>query len=48
MTLSPDGTLVALLRPDGISWNDYAAWQEKGRVERARRSTPSGFPTMRS
>ncbi|HET6486292.1 MAG TPA: polysaccharide deacetylase family protein, partial [Spirochaetia bacterium] len=36
LSLSPDGSLVALLRPDGVSWNDYTAWQEKGRVSRGK------------
>jgi peptidoglycan/xylan/chitin deacetylase (PgdA/CDA1 family) len=30
ITLSPDGTLAALMGPDGVSWKDYASWQDKG------------------
>ncbi len=34
MTLSPDESLVAMQRSDGVSWNDYSTWQEKGRLSR--------------
>ena len=30
IALSPDGTLAALMGPDGVSWKDYAGWQDKG------------------
>jgi peptidoglycan/xylan/chitin deacetylase (PgdA/CDA1 family) len=32
ITLSPDGSLAALMRADGISWKDYTSWQEKGKM----------------
>lgn len=32
IALSPDEGSVALMRADGVSWNDYASWQEKGKV----------------
>jgi peptidoglycan/xylan/chitin deacetylase (PgdA/CDA1 family) len=30
IALSPDGTLAALMGPDGVSWKDYAGWQDRG------------------
>jgi peptidoglycan/xylan/chitin deacetylase (PgdA/CDA1 family) len=30
ITLSPDGTLAALMGPDSVSWKEYAGWQDKG------------------
>jgi peptidoglycan/xylan/chitin deacetylase (PgdA/CDA1 family) len=32
IVLSPDGSLAALMGSDGISWKDYASWQDKGRM----------------
>ena len=32
MSLSPDGTYAALTDGDGVSWRDYASWQQKGRA----------------
>ena len=32
ITLSPDGTRAALMSADGVSWKDYASWQDKGRM----------------
>ena len=30
VTLSPDGTRAALMNADGVTWKDYATWQDKG------------------
>ncbi len=32
LVLSPNGTLVALMGPDGVAWKDYATWQDKGKM----------------
>lgn len=32
ISLSPDESLAAIMEADGVSWRDYAAWQQKGRV----------------
>lgn len=31
ISLSPDGARAALMTPDGVTWKDYATWQEQGR-----------------
>ncbi len=31
VSLSPDGTRAALMTPDGVTWKNYATWQEQGR-----------------
>ncbi len=31
ITLSPGGTRAALMTAEGVSWKDYASWQDKGR-----------------
>jgi peptidoglycan/xylan/chitin deacetylase (PgdA/CDA1 family) len=31
VTLSPDGLRAALMTPDGVTWKDYATWQDQGR-----------------
>jgi peptidoglycan/xylan/chitin deacetylase (PgdA/CDA1 family) len=30
VSLSPSGALAALMTADGVSWKDYASWQDKG------------------
>jgi peptidoglycan/xylan/chitin deacetylase (PgdA/CDA1 family) len=30
LSLSPDGSLVALMTSAGVSWKDYASWKDKG------------------
>lgn len=35
MSLSPDGSSVALTSADGVSWRDYSSWQEKGKAAEA-------------
>jgi peptidoglycan/xylan/chitin deacetylase (PgdA/CDA1 family) len=30
ITLSPNGTMAALMSADGVAWKDYASWQDKG------------------
>ncbi|HTO23220.1 MAG TPA: polysaccharide deacetylase family protein, partial [Spirochaetia bacterium] len=30
VSLSPDGTRAALMTPDGVTWRNYATWQEQG------------------
>jgi peptidoglycan/xylan/chitin deacetylase (PgdA/CDA1 family) len=30
ISLSPDGSLVALMTGDGVTWKDYASWKDKG------------------
>ncbi|HEY9594303.1 MAG TPA: polysaccharide deacetylase family protein [Spirochaetia bacterium] len=30
LTLSPDGTRIALMTPQGVSWKDYASWRDLG------------------
>ncbi len=32
ITLSPDGTRAALMSADGVTWKDYATWQDKGKM----------------
>ena len=32
MALSPDGTRAALMTTDGVTWKDYASWQDKGKL----------------
>ncbi len=32
IVLSPDGRLAALMGADGVSWKDYASWQDKGKM----------------
>jgi len=32
VALSPDGTRAALMSADGVSWKDYATWQDKGKL----------------
>jgi hypothetical protein len=32
VVLSPNGALAALMGPDGVSWKDYATWQDKGKM----------------
>jgi peptidoglycan/xylan/chitin deacetylase (PgdA/CDA1 family) len=32
ITISPDGTQAALMGAEGVSWKDYASWQDKGRM----------------
>ena len=30
ITLSPDGTRAAVMNADGVTWKDYATWQDRG------------------
>lgn len=30
--LSPGGSLAALMSADGVSWKDYASWEDKGKI----------------
>jgi peptidoglycan/xylan/chitin deacetylase (PgdA/CDA1 family) len=30
ITPSPDGTLAAVMTPTGVTWKDYATWQDRG------------------
>jgi peptidoglycan/xylan/chitin deacetylase (PgdA/CDA1 family)/WD40 repeat protein len=32
IALSPDGTRAALMTADGVTWKDYASWQDKGKL----------------
>jgi len=32
IVLSPDGSLAALMGADGVSWKDYASWQDRGKM----------------
>ena len=32
ITVSPNGSLAALMGADGVSWKDYATWQDKGKM----------------
>jgi len=32
MALSPDGTRAALMTAEGVTWKDYATWQDKGKL----------------
>lgn len=33
VSLSPDGTRAALMTAQGVSWKDYASWQDKGSLK---------------
>ncbi|MGA2639400.1 MAG: polysaccharide deacetylase family protein [Spirochaetia bacterium] len=33
VALSPDGTRAALMGADGVTWKDYATWQDKGKLD---------------
>jgi peptidoglycan/xylan/chitin deacetylase (PgdA/CDA1 family) len=32
VTLSPDGSQAALMTQQGVTWKDYASWQDKGKM----------------
>jgi peptidoglycan/xylan/chitin deacetylase (PgdA/CDA1 family)/WD40 repeat protein len=32
LALSPDGTRVALMTADGVTWKDYGTWEDKGKL----------------
>ena len=36
IVLSPDGNLAALMGSDGVSWKNYATWQDKGKMTHPR------------
>jgi peptidoglycan/xylan/chitin deacetylase (PgdA/CDA1 family) len=33
LTLSPDGSLVAVMTADGVAWKEYATWKDKGSMK---------------